>query len=172
MAEEHEEPRDLVFGDRRRRPCLAFPLRYSCLLHRHLALRLLFHPTGQLHPLAPMTCPIRPLQLQWPVAHLTSFLAPQTRHPDLREPLRPIHSDHFSGHIHLTRRHDPLPPNMYGPTHRPNLITACLLGPSPHLSLLLRLSALNNLPRLLLPPHLLQPSFLHLLCQPFFLLLL
>src|ERR1700722_9723200 len=89
MAEEHEEPRDLVFGDRRRRPCLAFPLRYSCLLRLHLTLRLLFHSTGQLHPLASMTCPIRPLRLQRPVTNLTSLLAPQARHPNLREPLRP-----------------------------------------------------------------------------------
>src|ERR1700722_20400483 len=59
---------------------------------------------------------------------------------------------------------------MYCPTHRPNLITARLLGPSPRFGLLLRSSAPNNLPRLLLPPHLFQPSFLCLLCQPFFLL--
>src|ERR1700720_1830799 len=57
---------------------------------------------------------------------------------------------------------------MDRPADRPDLITAHLLGPSPRFGLLLRSSAPNNLPRLLLPPHLFQPSFLCLLCQPFF----
>src|ERR1700720_848908 len=163
----------MIFGDRRRRPRLAFSLCHSCLLRRHLTLRLLFHSTGQLHPLAPMTGPIRPLQLQRPVTNLTSLLAPQARHPDLREPLRPIHPDHLSRHIQLPRRHESLPPNMYGSAHGTDLVTTRhLLGPSPRFGLLLRSSALNNLPRLLLPPHLFPPSFLRLLCQPFFLLLL
>src|ERR1700720_1081509 len=62
---------------------------------------------------------------------------------------------------------------MYGPTHGPDLITArLLLGPGLCLGFLLRLSVLNNLPCLLLPPHLLQPSFLCLPCQSFFLFLL
>src|ERR1700720_4428235 len=113
-----------------------------------------------------MTRPIWPLRLQRPVTNLTSLLAPQARHPDLREPLRPIHSYHLSRHVKFALHHDPLPPNMDHPADRPDLITTCLLG------LLLRSSAPNNLPRLLLPPHLFQPSFLCLLCQPFFLLLL
>src|ERR1700722_10315343 len=118
-----------------------------------------------------MTRPIRPLRLQRPVTNLTSLLAPQARHPDLREPLRPIHSDHLSRHVKFAL-HDPLPPNMDRPADRPDLITTRLLGPSPRFSLLLCSSAPNNLPHLLLPPHLFQPSFLRLLCQPFFLLLL
>src|ERR1700720_4161908 len=163
----------MIFGDHRRRPCLAFSLCYSCLLRRHLTLRLLFHSTGQLHPLASMTRPIRPLRLQRPVTNLTSLLAPQARHPDLWEPLRPIHSDHLPRHIKFALCHESLPPNMYGSAHRTDLITTRhLLGPSPRFGLLLPSSAPNNLPHLLLPPHLCQPSFLRLLCQPFFLLLL
>src|ERR1700720_4654446 len=108
-----------------------------------------------------MTRPIWPLRLQRPVTNLTSLLAPQARHPDLREPLRPIHSYHLSQHVKFALRHDPLPPNMDRPADRPDLITTRPLGPSPRFGLLLRSSAPNNLPRLLLP-----------LCQPFFLLLL
>src|ERR1700720_3929158 len=117
MAEERDEPWDLIFGDHWHRPCLAFPLHHSCLHSQHLALRLFLHPTSQLHSFAPMASPIWPLRLQWPVTALTSFLAPQTRHPDLREPLRPIHSNHLSQHVQFTRRHDPLPPNMDRLTH-------------------------------------------------------
>src|ERR1700720_3158817 len=100
-----------------------------------------------------MTRPIRPLRLQRPVTNLTSLLAPQAQPPDLREPLRPIHPDHLSRHIQLPRHHESLPPNMYGFTHGTDLVTTRhLLGPSPRFGLLLRSSAPNNLPRLLLPP--------------------
>src|ERR1700722_10917474 len=120
-----------------------------------------------------MTGPIQPLRLQRPVTNLPPLLAPQARHPDLREPLRPIHPDHLSRHIQLPRRHESLPPNMYGPAHGTDLLTTRpLLGPRPLFGLLLHSSALNNLPRLLLPPHLFPPSFLRLLCQPFFFILL
>src|ERR1700723_2358371 len=62
---------------------------------------------------------------------------------------------------------------MYGPTHGPNLITAhLLLGQGLRLGFHLRLSAPNNLPHPLQPPPLLQPSFLCLPCQSFFLFLL
>src|ERR1700720_4481331 len=113
-----------------------------------------------------MTNPIQPLRLQRPITDLTPFLTPQTQHPDFQKPLRLIHSDHLSQHVHLACLYDLLPPNMNGLTNRATIVTTCLLGPCHCLSLLLCFSAPNNFSHHLLLPDLLQPRLFCLLCQP------